>query len=249
MEGIIIFNPLTNKLSGFTNLTAEDRGALDNMVVDSVRRQAHTDLIRDGDRPSHVIIMLEGWAYRYKVLADGSRQIMAYLLPGDLCDPHIFILDKMDHSIGLLTNAKLAFIPRETIMGLTDCCPRIARGFWWSTLVDEAVLRHWLLNLGQRNAYDRIAHLFCELWDRLTQIGLRNGNQMEVPLTQEELGDTMGLTNVHINRMIKQMRKDGLIEMNNKCLRILDIERLRAIAGYDPTYLHLKRDDQADLRN
>lgn len=244
-----MFNPLVNKFSGFADLTEEDRIALDGMVVDSVRRRSHTDLIVEGDRPSHVILMLEGWAYRYKVLADGNRQIMAYLLPGDLCDPHIFILEKMDHSIGLLTEAKVAFIPKDTVVGLTDCCPRIAHAFWWSALVDEAVLRHWLLNLGQRNAYDRIAHLFCELWDRLSQIGLRCGNQVEFPLTQEDLGDTMGLTNVHTNRMIRQMREDGLIEINQKTLRILDIERLRSVAEYDPAYLHLKRSNQPGLRS
>ena len=218
-----------------------DRAALDDMVVSHVRQRAHTDIISEGDRPTHVIIMLEGWACRYKVLANGNRQIMAFLLPGDLCDPHIFILDRMDHSIGLLTDAKLAFIPKETIIGLTDRCPQIARGFWWSTLVDEAILRHWLLNLGQREAYDRIAHLFCELWDRLAQVGLRSGNLIEVPLTQEQLGDTMGLTSIHINRMIKRMRDEELIEVQNKRLRILDIERLREVAGYDPLYLHLKR--------
>ena len=218
-----------------------DRAALDDMVVSHVRQRAHTDIISEGDRPTHVIIMLEGWACRYKVLANGNRQIMAFLLPGDLCDPHIFILDRMDHSIGLLTDAKLAFIPKETVIGLTDRCPQIARGFWWSTLVDEAILRHWLLNLGQREAYDRIAHLFCELWDRLTQVGLRSGNLIEVPLTQEQLGDTMGLTSIHINRMIKRMRDEGLIEVQNKRLRILDIEHLREVAGYDPLYLHLKR--------
>jgi len=218
-----------------------DRAVLDDMVVSHVRQRAHTDIISEGDRPTHVIIMLEGWACRYKVLANGNRQIMAFLLPGDLCDPHIFILDRMDHSIGLLTDAKLAFIPKETIIGLTDRCPQIARGFWWSTLVDEAILRHWLLNLGQREAYDRIAHLFCELWDRLTQVGLRSGNLIEVPLTQEQLGDTMGLTSIHINRMIKRMRDEELIEVQNKRLRILDIERLREVAGYDPLYLHLKR--------
>lgn len=243
MKGMAIYNPLANKLRGFTDLFPDDHAMLNEMVTSPVRQRAHTDIISEGDRPTNVIIMLEGWAYRYKVLADGSRQIMAYLLPGDLCDQHIFILDRMDHSIGLLTDAKLAFIPEETIVTLTDRCPRVARGFWWSTLVDEAVLRHWLLNMGQRDAYARIAHLFCELWDRLTQVGLRTGNQMEVPLTQEELGDTMGLTGVHINRMIKRMREEGLIELRNKCLHILDIDRLRAIAGYDPSYLHLNRRD------
>jgi CRP-like cAMP-binding protein len=241
MQEATFHNPLANKLSSFTDLSADDHAALNDMVMSRVRHRANTDIISEGDRPTDVIVMLEGWACRYKMLPNGNRQIMAFLLPGDLCDPHIFILDRMDHSIGLLTEAKLAFIPKDTVIGLTNRFPAVARGFWWSTLVDEAILRHWLLNMGQREAYERIAHLFCELWDRLAQVGLRSGNQIEVPLTQEQLADTMGLTPIHINRMIKRMREEGLIEMKSKCLRILDIDRLRAVADYDPLYLHLKR--------
>ncbi|SEK70252.1 cAMP-binding domain of CRP or a regulatory subunit of cAMP-dependent protein kinases [Sphingomonas palmae] len=236
-----VYNPLADKLCSFTDLSTNDRAALDDMVRDCERHRANTDIISEGDRPDAVIFMIEGWACRYKVLADGNRQIMAYLLPGDLCDPHVFILDRMDHSIALLTDAKLAFIPKDTIIELTDRHPAIGRALWWATLVDEAVLRHWLLNNGQRDAYARIAHLFCELWDRLTQVNLRHGNQMEVPLTQEQLGDTMGLTGTHVNRTIGRMREEGLIEMHNKNLRILDIDRLREVAEYDPTYLHQHR--------
>jgi CRP-like cAMP-binding protein len=188
-----------------------------------------------------VILLLSGWDCRYKVLADGSKQIVAYLVPGDLCDPHVFILKAMDHSIGLRTDATLAFNSREAIISVTDRCPKIARALWWSTLVDEAVLRHWLVNLGQRDAFDRVAHLFCELWDRMRQVGLREGEALEVPLTQEQLGDTMALTTVHTNRVIQRMRAEGLISVTRKMIRVHDVARLRALCGYDPTYLHLRR--------
>lgn len=236
-----MFNPLAAKLSSFTDLADGDVAALDALLGAPVTGHAHSDVIREGDRPEQVILLLRGWACRYKVLENGSRQIVAYLVPGDLCDPHVFILDVMDHSIGLLTDATLAFISREAIIRLTDCCPKIARALWWSTLVDEAVLRHWLVNLGQRDAFDRVAHLFCELWDRMRQVCLDAGDALEVPLTQEQLGDTMALTTVHTNRVIQRMRTEGLISVTRKMIRVHDIERLRAMCGYDPTYLHLRR--------
>lgn len=236
-----MLNPLAAKLSSFTDLGTGDVAALDALLGAPVTGQAYDDVIREGERPDQVILLLRGWACRYKVLEDGARQIVAYLVPGDLCDPHVFILDAMDHSIGLLTNATLAFISRDAIVHLTDCYPTIARALWWSTLVDEAVLRHWLVNLGQRDAFDRVAHLFCELSDRLRAVGLDVGDELEVPLTQEQLGDTVALTTVHTNRVIQRMRVEGLISVTRKMIRVRDIARLRVLCGYDPTYLHLRR--------
>lgn len=237
-------NPLALKLSSFTDLGEDDLAALDAVIGTPILRDAHGDIIQDGERPEKVILLLRGWACRYKVLEDGSKQIIAYLVPGDLCDPHVFILDAMDHSIGLLTDAALAFISRDAIIHLTDCCPKIARALWWSTLVDEAVLRHWLVNLGQRDAFDRVAHLFCELWDRLRQVGLKEDDELEVPLTQEQIGDTMALTTVHVNRVIQRMRTEGLVSIKRKMIRVHDLPRLRELCGYDPSYLHLRRRSQ-----
>ncbi|RZI60375.1 MAG: cyclic nucleotide-binding domain-containing protein, partial [Zymomonas sp.] len=141
-------NPLTLKLSSFTDLSAADRTHLDHLARSPTSMRAGEDLIREGDRPERVFLLLSGWAYRYKVLADGKRQIVAYLLPGDLCDAHVFILGNMDHSIGLLSNATVATVSRETMIDVTERAPAIARALWWSTLVDEAVLRHWLINVG-----------------------------------------------------------------------------------------------------
>lgn len=203
-------SPLAMKLSSFTDLTAADCVAIDELCANVCVHKAKRDLIKEGDRPENVFLLLEGWACRYKVLPDGRRQIMAYLLPGDLCDVHNFILEEMDHSIGLLSEARVAAIPKARMLEATDKHPNLARALWWATLVDEGVLREWLVNIGQRSAFDRLAHLFSELYLRLQLVGLADGDSFDMPLTQEELGDTMGLTSVHVNRMLQKMRDEGL---------------------------------------
>jgi len=236
-----VTNPLTMKLGSFVDLSKDDLDHLNHLASFPSRMRSGRDIIREGERPENVILLLTGWAYRYKVLADGRRQIVAHLLPGDLCDTHVFILGRMDHSIGLLSDATVAAISRETIIEVTERAPTIARALWWSTLVDEAVLRHWLINIGQRDAYDRTAHLFCELWERAAQVGLVNGNAFDLPLTQEQLGDSLGLTAVHTNRVLQRMRGEGLITFQGKRLAILDMEGMRGAAAFDPSYLHLVR--------
>ena len=232
--------PLTRKLSRFTALSTTDRIALDRLSDDARTMSASAELISEGDQPSNVFLLVEGWACRYKVLADGSRQIMAYLIPGDLCDIHIFILSQMDHSISFLGPGKAAAIPKQTMLDLLRDHPMIAQALFWATLVDEAILREWLVNLGQRDAYERIAHLFCEMSLRLKTVGLTDRSTLSLPLTQAELGDTMGLTPVHVNRTLGRMRKEGLISLSGHHLVIHDIKRLEGIAGFNPNYLHLE---------
>jgi CRP-like cAMP-binding protein len=176
---------------------------------------------------------------RYKVLPDGQRQIMAYLVLGDMCDMHGSILGEMDHSIGALTPCRVAYIPQRAIEELTRRHPRINRALWWATLVDEGTLREWLVTMGRREADQQMAHLFCELLLRLQTVGLATENGFELPVTQDELADTLGLSAVHVNRVLQQLRKDGLISLVGKRLTIHDVERLKALAEFDPTYLHL----------
>jgi CRP-like cAMP-binding protein len=234
-------NPLTRKLVCFADLSEEDTDHLDHFCSNPRTLRAGTDLILEGDRPEEVFFIVEGWACRHKMLPDGKRQIMAYLIPGDLCDINIFILKEMDHSISLLSEARVAAIPKEVMRTTLLERPAIGQGLFWATLVDEAVLREWLVNLGQRDAYERLAHLFCEMWLRLQQVGLTSDGEFVLPLTQEQLGETMGLTSVHVNRVLQRMRANGLITLSSKQMHIHDIERLRQIADFDPNYLHLDR--------
>ncbi|MCT8267779.1 Crp/Fnr family transcriptional regulator [Afifella sp. JA880] len=231
-------NPLVRKLNGFVRLDAEDCRLLDEIIEKTRLVPARTDLIQEGDEPDHVHLVLEGFACRYKILAEGSRHIMAYLIPGDFCDLHIFILKEMDHSLSALSPCKVVDIPRERILKLMER-PKLAQAMWASALVDEATLREWLVNLGGREATERVAHLLCELLYRLRAVGLVDGHSYELPLTQIDLADTLGLSNVHMNRVLQRLRGDGLISFAGSRLVIHDIERLEEFAGFTPNYLHL----------
>lgn len=233
-------NPLIRKLGRFVPLNEVERAALEELSRNSRAYAAGSDLIAEGDAPKSVFLILKGWAFRYKHLADGRRQIMAYLIPGDLCDIQIFLFEKMDHSIGLLSDAVVVKIPAAELLAVMDRFPRIERALLWGTLVDEATLREWLLNVGQRFALQRLAHLFCEMCVRLSVVGLVDDEEsFTLPLTQAELADTTGMTTVHINRTLQQMRKEQLISTSHGRLTILDFGRLAAIADFTETYLHI----------
>jgi CRP-like cAMP-binding protein len=164
---------------------------------------------------------------------------MAYLVPGDFCDLHIAILGEMDHSIGTLSDCEVVDIPRATVIAMTNRVP-LARALWWATLVDEAVLREWLVNIGTRDAKKAIAHLLCEMLFRLRAVGLvAQGDSFDLPITQEELGNTVGLSTVHVNRTLHDLRNNGLITFEHKRLTVLKVDRLIEISGFNPNYLHL----------
>jgi CRP-like cAMP-binding protein len=233
-------NRLTRKLEGFGPLGDDDRRLLDELTTNVHEVPARTDLIREGDRPEDVHLVLEGFACRYKLTEDGRRHIMAYLVPGDFCDLHVAILGQMDHTIGTLSPARVVHIPRRDIDRLVQR-PTLAKALWWATLVDEAVLREWLVNVGARDAAKALAHLFCELLVRLRAVGLADANSYEFPLTQDELADTAGVTAVHINRSLKALRGEGLVTFHGKRVVISDAERLFAYSGFNPNYLHRDR--------
>ncbi|HEV2747775.1 MAG TPA: Crp/Fnr family transcriptional regulator [Allosphingosinicella sp.] len=234
-------NPLLRKLDNVTRLSGDDRAALADACRDTREFAAHHDIISEGDKPDHVHLILDGWAARYKVVPDGARQITAYLIPGDFCDLHVTILREMDHGIAALTPVTAAFIPHDRMEALTRQRPALTRALWWATLVDEAVLRAWIVNLGRRDAYQSVAHLMCELHVRMKNIGSVTEGKFDLPLTQEEIADTLGLTPVHTNRVLQRLRGEGLIELKARQLTILDGGRLRQAAGFDPNYLHSRQ--------
>ena len=175
------------------------------------------DLISEGDKLEGVRLIQRGWACRYKMLADGKRQIMSVLLPGDLCDLHIAILKRVDHSVGVLSPVTVVEIPRAVIVQMTSRHPGVARALWWATLVEEAFMREWLVNMGQRHADRAMCHLFCELLLRLRVVGLARGCSYDFPLTQEDLGDVPGLSSIHVNRTLQELHVSGLITLQGAC--------------------------------
>ena len=197
------------------------------------------DLISEGERPHFVHLVLDGWACRYRQLPDGKRQIVALFVPGDFCDVNVYILRAMDHSIGAITRLKVAMITPEEMTALTSERPRITQALWWHELVTAAVQREWTLNLGKRSAYERLAHLLIELYIRLKIVDRATDGCCDFPLTQNDLADATGLTSVHVNRTLQELRHDGLIELERKRLQILDLTRMMDIAMFNPLYLHL----------
>ena len=200
--------------------------------------EADVDLVREGAPTGEVRLVLDGIAFRYKVIPEGRRQIMAFLLPGDLCDLQIPILGAMDHGIRTLTRCKVASISQSVVDGWTER-PRVIRALWWATLVDEAVMREWIVNLGARQADQRVAHLLVELLHRLRSVGLATDKGYALPLSQEKLGECTGLSAVHVNRVVMRLRKSGLVTFQRNRVAIEDLEALSAMAGFDPGYLHL----------
>jgi CRP-like cAMP-binding protein len=232
-------NPLLRKLSNFTTLSDAESDAVQECCGDARDFAAHEDVISQGDRTGGVKLLLQGFACRYKVLEDGRRQIVAYFVPGDLCDLRVFILKRMDHSIGAVGASRVATIAPDEVLRLTNCFPNLTRALWWSTLVEEAIAREWIVNVGQRNARERMAHLFCELLFRFRAVGLNEGNSCTLPLTQVELAETLGLSPVHVNRTLQELRRDKLITLEGGTLTIEDLDKLIDISLFNPDYLHL----------
>ena len=231
-------NRFIQKLSGFVQLTASDLRALEIVTSRAERVASRKDLIREGDQPGHLFVVLEGWAFRYKVLPNGSRQIMAFLMPGDACDLNIGMLAEMDHSIQTVTSAKVAKIDGATMGQLMATHENIARAMYVAQLVDEGTLRAWIVSLGRRSSTERAAHLLLELYARSVRSGIASPGEIEFPLSQVVLADALGMTPVHINRVLQDLRRSGAVELRRGRLRIPDAAALTRISGFDDNYLH-----------
>ncbi len=231
-------NRFIEKLSGFSPLTADDVAALAALTARPREVGAKQDLIREGDRPGPVFIVLQGWAFRYKVLPSGARQVLAYLMPGDCCDLHVGLLAEMDHGIQTIIPAKIATVSRESMDALMDARPSVAKAMYISQLVDEATMRAWITSMGRRTSIERVAHLMCELYLRARNIGLVSEPSLTLPLSQLLLADSLGMTPVHLNRVLKELRSSGAMTLQRGSLEISDPVKLVQIAGFDENYLH-----------
>lgn len=232
-------NPLLLKLEYGADLDAADRALLADLSRGPRSLEPQQDIVRAGDRATGVHLVLEGYAFRYKLVSDGQRQILGLLLPGDFCDLQSVVLGPSDHYIAALTPCLVADIGQARIDALVFSDSRLARALWWATLVDESILREWLASMGQRSADKRIAHLFCELLLRQQLVGAAGERDCPLPLTQPMLADILGITTIHVSRILRDLRVAGLIQLKDRRLRVPDVARLRAFCDFDPTYLHL----------
>lgn len=231
---------LLTKLSAFGQLGVNEIEALNLLSRNAKPMRSEQMLVHEGSPTNSIYLIVSGLACRYKMLCDGRRQILGYLLPGDLCDIHFAIVNKPDHSVALLGDSSVAQIPISRITELMLRYPRISRALTLASLIDSVILREWLLSVGQRDAMQKLCHFFCEMAVRLEAIGeIDEDGSFELPVNQVTLADTLGLTPVHINRTLQRLRNEGLIRLCQRRLAILNRERLATIAGFDGAYLQL----------
>jgi CRP-like cAMP-binding protein len=232
---------LIRKLGSIARLSDEERKAIKGLPITGRPLAAGYDIVQEKDRPSHSCLILDGWACRYQMLSDGRRQIFSFHIPGDIPDLQSLHLEVMDHNLCTLTKSTVAFIPHEALLELTAAFPGIAAILWRNTLVDGAVFRRWMTAMGRRSALKATAHLLCELYVKLEAVGLARDHGCQLPLTQQDLGDALGLSNVHVNRTLRDMREMGLAILHGGTLEIKKWQELADLCDFDPAYLHLDR--------
>ena len=240
-------NPLTMKMEQFTRFDPEERLRLNELLKYPTRSyERGEDIIGEGEKVEDIHLVLTGLAARTKILRNGERQIMALLVPGDLCDVEVFILDALDHNITAMSQTTCVLIPAKVVEDLLTESSKITKALWWSTMTDSAILREWIVDHGSRDARERVAHLFYELLIRYRVIGETTDDSLPFLMTQEDLADATGMTAVHVNRTLQELRGEGLIELKGKVLTVLDPQRLKQTAKYETNYLHLMRTQKGD---
>jgi CRP-like cAMP-binding protein len=204
--------------------------------------QGGQELVAEGSRPSESCLVLTGFTARAQFLSDGGRQISAVHVPGDFVDLHCFLLKTMDHSIVAIRQCTAAYIPHSSIGAAIAALPHLGRLFWLSTLIDAAIQRAWITSIGRRPPAQQIAHLLCELHERLSPLGLVKDGSFEFPPTQTDISDMVGLSLVHVNRTIQELRAKALVAWSSHVVKIPDLERLEAFCDFDPSYLNLVKE-------
>lgn len=225
-------------------LSVEAIAALEQAILEGLfRAGAGEDLTAEGERVDSVRLLLSGWLFRHKSLEDGRRQIVNFVLPGETCDAYAYLLSTFDHSITTATSVAYAEIKRPRFEKLIASDRSLAEAFMCETLLGSAIQREWSINLGRRAALERVAHLFCEVYERLRPVGLIDGKSCSFPVTQMDLADATGLSVVHLNRTIQELRASGLITLRERTLTINDLDALKNAALFSPNYLQAYRRD------
>jgi CRP-like cAMP-binding protein len=234
--------PVLRRLDALHRLSEAGVAAIKTAVRDKIlKAAAGEDLVCEGDRPDSVRLFLSGWAVRYKVLDDGRRQIVNFILPGDTCDAHVYLFSKLDHSVATLTPVVYSELSREAFERLVSSDVSVAEAFYCEMLAASSIQREWAISLGRRDALERVAHVICELYERLRVVGLVDGNTFAFPVTQMDMADATGLSAVHLNRTLQELRGSGYITLKDRSLTIHDFQALSNTAMFNLNYLHLDR--------
>lgn len=228
-------------------LEKDEQRALEQAVSWSKRFDHHKDLVCEDEKTDNLLLVTSGWAYRYTCVPDGGRQLTALLVPGDIANLDALLFERVAYNVRTLTDVTVVALPRRQALALVENHPGIARTFTGLAMIENAIASKWMLSLGRRSALARVAHLLCEIAIRL---GVEDGNEITFafPLRQEQIGDLLGLTNIHVNRTLRQLRCEGLIQLCDRVLSIPDVAALHHAAGFDPSYLRMNRHIDAAAR-
>jgi CRP-like cAMP-binding protein len=247
-------NCLQRKISSFVRLNGPERAFLDALQSSRIKIERGRDIVHEGETRQAAYILQSGWACSFKMLPDGGRQIITFPIPGDCIGLRSILLRTSDHSFSALTDVTVSRIEASTMRRMFAEFPYLGTAILWSTSRDEAMMVEHLVSIGRRSAIARTAHFLLELFERLRLVGLTRGNEFDCPLNQYQLGDTLGLSTIHVNRMLRQLRTKKLATMRNKCVTLHNIEALRALASYtsidsDPPLIAIDRSEQLAPRN
>ena len=236
---------LIRRLRVDTRLSEGDAQALKSLPIQVKDVDADTNIVREGDRPGICCLIIKGFACRSKVASTGKRQILSFHIAGDIPDLQSLFLKKMDHDLATISPATLGFIEHSALDRLIDTNPSVTRALWRETLIDASIFREWIVNMGIRSAPARMAHLLAELRERMAAVGLANGAEFEFPITQTELAEALGLSTVHVNRVLQAFRAEHVLDLQRNKVRIADFEKVVETSGFDDSYLHIVGKDQS----
>ena len=229
------------KLRRRHDISAAEEAAIRGLVSEYRKVRADEVVIRAGEPLQQSMLLIEGWLARVKELRSGARQFTELHVAGDFADLHSFTLKRLDHDVVSLAPCTIALVPHDRLREVTEQHPHLARVYWFQTNLDAAIHREWTVCMARRSALARVAHLLCELHVRIEVAGRINGNSFESPLTQNELADCLGLTSVHVNRTLQELRRRNLLELERREVTLLDIPALQDVAEFDASYLYLER--------
>jgi CRP-like cAMP-binding protein len=224
-----MLSPLVLKLARVVELGAADTAALTALGGQIRHCAAGHSLVDVGERFPAAVLVHQGWAFRHRTLTDGRRQVMDLVLPGDICEPTVFVTPRANFSMQALTDLSYSMVPAEDLLALALRSPRVAAALWWAAAHDAATARAHLIALGRLSAYERVAYLLWELWTRLRAVNLASASGFEMPASQELIADLAGLSYVHVSRTLRQLHRDGLVRRSHRTWRILDPGRIQRL--------------------
>jgi len=230
-------SPLTRKLSAFVALSSNDLAVLERLHQRRRFFVAGRDLVHQGQTDQAAYILASGWVCSYKLQPDGTRQIVDFQIAGDFLGLRSVLLRTSDHSFEPIVDIQAVEVLASDLLDAFEQTPRLATAILWAASRDEAMVVEHLVGMGQRDADARMAHFLLELGAKLTLVGLGSRDGFDCPLTQYHLADALGLSSVHVNRVLRKLREDGLATFRNGRVTFDDIDRLAALAEFDPAYL------------